>query len=136
MSARDDQTIFNILIAHGVKGEGKMYTYGEGDPEFLQGLDTFRVGDLDWTGVEDPEHLGRDLADALCDWLDMDEYETVSNAWENFEGDWRPEDDPEWWSEVERGFTDCANEILHEWLADRKYGHPSLTAAERNPGLR
>jgi hypothetical protein len=127
--------IFDLLIAHGVKGEGEVRVYGD-EFAFLKGREHFWFSDLDWTGVEDPEHLGRDLADALCDWLDMDEYETVSNAWENFEGDWRPEDDPEWWSEVERGFTDCANEILYEWRADRKYGHPSLTAAERNPGLR
>ena len=92
------------------------------------------VYEADWSGVTDPEHVGRDMADFRYDLFDDLEGYCLDRAWEQL-AEWLPEDDAIA-AEAEKGFMMMAEEIINEWLADRRYGHPSLTAAERNPGLR
>jgi hypothetical protein len=105
----------------------------------------YRWIEVEWETIDtDPEALGIWLADYFADLTDYDDetgHILINSAWTEVEGFFMPEQAADgeagekWWSEVEWAFRNCMQDISDEWLADRKYGHPSLTAAERNPGL-
>ena len=123
----------NFLTKAGVDIE---YTILDHTLSFLKGSQFLVVEEADWSKVKDPECLGRDLADYRYDLLeDWDGPFVVDRAWDQL-AEWFPEDEEEIVEEAKKGFMMAAEEIINEWRADARYGHPSLTAAERNPGLR
>ena len=101
--------------------------------------------EIEWLSLDyAADGLGHMLADFYADQADIDDDGDImiDSLWSKAEEAIRPEQtyapNPEggrWWEEVKDAFTSVMQEISDEWRADRKYGHPSLTAAERNPGL-
>lgn len=132
MSYEADIKMVEFLRKAGVKIEYHIYHIEDG---YLKGKDLVILDEVDWSGVKDFEALGRDLADKRYELLeDWDEGYVIDRAWERLE-EWTPEDE-ESNREMRKGFTMAAEEIIHEWREEARYGHPSLTASERNPGLR
>lgn len=96
----------------------------------------------------DPEWLGRWLADYFSDWFEVgvDCNDSDNRAWDEIEDMFGPDATryktltgykaTKWWATVRAAYDGLFEECMVEWKAEMMYGHPSLTAAERNPGLR
>jgi hypothetical protein len=104
----------------------------------------YRFLEIEWMSIDyDARDLAYILSDLFADWADLDDDGDIylNSLWNMVEDVLIPEqvDDSDegaaWWKEVRHHFEDDMEEIAKEWRAERKYGHPSLSAYERNPGL-
>lgn len=96
----------------------------------------------------DPEWFGSWLADYFSDWFEVgvDCNDSDNGAWDEIEDMFVPDATfyktltgykaTKWWGAVKDAYDGLFEECMGEWKAEMKHGHPSLTAAERNPGLR
>lgn len=96
----------------------------------------------------DPEWFGRWLADYFSDWFEVgvDCNDGDNGAWSEIAEMFIPDATfyktltgykaTKWWEAVQDAYDGLFEECMGEWKAEMKHGHPSLTAAERNSGLR